>query len=592
MIGLSKGRARMEPEFAGRYRLGADLGQGPWGVIRAAVDPDGREVACRQLRADLAGGGEATANFMREQSVLVGLVHPHLVTLHDLLVEDELVTLVLDLVHGGSLRDRLAASGTLLPKEIARIAAGVAAALHAIHELGVVHGDVRPESVVMDDSGAVRVPRLTGAGLFRVAPKEPQVSMRAASKYLAPEIVAGGEPTTATDLYALGVMIYELYCGVAPFPGGYVRRADEEPGRPGEMPGALWDVVRVLLAVKPATRPAADRIAAVLDAMAPDLANSPVGPRLERPPLPTYAKQENRTGAIPSPGIGDQVFDSSYVGPPSPPRRRRKLIPLAVVGVVAVAGVITALSVGSTPAPPAAPPVAAGSASPVATSSEAATTTTSAPPSVAPDLVGKKLADAQDILGTGVQVETVNSIEQTAAAGTVIDQDPKAGASLNGHIKLTVAQAAVEVYLADLRPVNRSSWSNESQPGNIAGKSYLHTVSESVSTCPETGAIEYNVSKGYRKFVSTAGMDDNSGDAGLKVQFEVFGDGRKLTSATLELGKATPIDVDVSGVLRLRLSWQVVNPNCRDGVGGNAFDLGEAKLLGLPGEAPTPTTTS
>lgn len=585
----------MEPEFAGRYRLGAELGRGPWGTIRAAVDPDGRAVVCRQLRADLAGSPEGAAGFMREQSILVGLVDPNLVTLHDLLVEDDVVTLVLDLVPGGSLRERLTASGTLLPKEIARIAAGVAAALHAIHLVGVVHGDVRPESVLMDDSGAVRVPKLTGAGLFRIAPKAPQTSMRAASKYRAPEIVAGGEPAEATDLYALGVVIYELYCGVAPFPGGYVRREGEEPGRPGDMPGPLWEVVRVLLAVNPVTRPAADRIAAVLDAIAPDLANSPVGPRLERPPLPTSATQQDRAGGMPSsPGIGETVFDSSYVRPPSPPQRRKKWIPVVIVGVLAAAGVITALSVGSTPAPPAAAPVAAGSASPVVTSSEVATTTTSASasPAVAPDLVGKKLADAQDALGTGVQIETVDSIEQTAAAGTVIDQDPKAGASLNGHIKLTVAQSAVEVYLAELRPVNGSSWSNDTQPGNLAGKSYLHTVSKSVSYCAETGAIEYNVSKGYRRFVSMAGMDDNSGDSGLKVQFEVFGDGRKLKSATLELGKATPIDVDVSGVLRLRLSWQVVNPNCHDGVGGDAFDLGEAKLLGLPGEAPTPTTTS
>jgi serine/threonine-protein kinase len=221
-----------------------------------------------------------------------------------------------------------------------------------------------------------------------------------------------------------------------------------------------------------------------------------------------------------------------------------------------------------------------------------ATTTTSAAPTVAPDLVGKKLSEAQDLLGNGVQIETVDSIEQTAAPGTVIGQDPKAGAALAGHIKLTVAQSAVEVYLADLRPVNGSSWSNDDQPGNIAGKGYLHTVSKSVSSCSDTGAIEYNVSKGYRRFVSTAGMDDNSGDSGLKVEFEVFGDGRKLKSVTLELGKPTPIDIDLSGVLRLRLSWQVANPACNSGVGGDAFDLGEAKLLGLPGEAPTPTTTS
>jgi serine/threonine protein kinase len=103
---------------------------------------------------------------------LLGLVKPNLVTVHDLLTEGDVVTLVLDPVHGGSLRDRLDASGTLLPKEIARIAAGVAAALHALHCVGVVHGDVRPETVLMDDSGSVRVPKLTRAGLFRIVPKD------------------------------------------------------------------------------------------------------------------------------------------------------------------------------------------------------------------------------------------------------------------------------------------------------------------------------------------------------------------------------------------------------------------------------------
>lgn len=582
----------MEPEFAGRYRLGAELGRGKRGVVRAGVDPDGREVVCRQVRPDSSGGPEAASAFRREQSVLLGLSHPNLVTLQDFLVEGDTVTLVSDLVHGGSLRERLEASGTLLPKEIARIVAGVAAALHAIHEAGVVHGDVCPENVLLDDSGAVRNPKLSGAGLVRIIPKAPQMSMREASKYLAPEVADGGEPAEAADLYALGVIVYELYCGIAPFPGGYVRREGEEPGRPGDMPDPLWEVVRVLLAIDPATRPGADRIAAILDAIVPDLVNSPVGRRLERPPLPTYARQQARTGANPSPGIGDPVFDSPYVGPPRP-RRKKKAVPLAIGAVVlVVAGTIIALSAGSTSAPQAAPPAVTAAASTSETSSEVASTTTSAAPTVAPDLIGKKLSEAQDALGTGIQIETVNSIEQTAAPGTVIDQDPKAGAQLNGHVKLTVAQSAVEVYLSDLRPVNGSSWSNDTQPGNIAGKSYLHTVSKSVSSCPDTGAIEYNVSKGYRRFAATAGMDDNSGDAGLKVQLEVFGDGRKLKSATLELGKVTPVDVDVSGVLRLRLSWQVVNPACNSGVGGDAFDLGEAKLLGLPGEAPTPTATS
>jgi serine/threonine protein kinase len=582
----------MEPQFAGRYRLGVELGRDALGELRVGVDAEGREFACKRLRVDVSGRGEAVQRFRREQSVLIGLASANLVTLHDLVVDDQGAVLILDLVHGGSLRERLSSSGTVLPKEIARIGSGVASALQTVHEAGVVHGDVRPENIRMDDSGAVRVPKLAEAGVFRIAPPPEQTSMRSASKYVAPEVAAGSEPTPAADLYALGVVIYELYCGIAPFPGGYVRREDEEPGRPGDMPDPLWEVVRVLLAVDPLTRPPADRIARVLHEIVPDLVNSAVGPKLTRPPSPTTAAQrKGNAGALPPPEIGDTLFGTSFTSPPPSPRRRKKLVPV-LIGVALVAGVIIALtSAGSSSTQVASHPAPSASAALPVPSSAESVSPTSAAPTVAPNLIGKKLSDAQDELGSGIQIETVNSIERTAEPNTVIDQDPKAGAALNGHIRLTVAQPAIEAYLNEMQPLSGGSWSNTNQPGNVAGKSYLHTVSRNVDPCRDTGSVEYNISKGYRRLVASTGMDDNSGDSGLKVQVEIFGDGRKLESVNLEVGKMSPVDVDLSGVLRIKFDWQVVNPNC-SGNGSDAFDLGEATLLGLPGEVPSPTATT
>jgi serine/threonine-protein kinase len=89
--------------------------------------------------------------------------------------------------------------------------------------------------------------------------------------------------------------------------------------------------------------------------------------------------------------------------------------------------------------------------------------------------------------------------------------------------------------------------------------------------------------------VATAGIDDNAGDAATKTQLEIFGDGRKLDSTLLEYGKPTPLDVDLSGVLRLKIQWTRTAGSCQER--NSYLTLGEAKLLGLPGEVPEPSTT-
>jgi serine/threonine protein kinase len=526
----------MERQLAGRYRLGAMLGRGPLGEVVAGTGPDGHEYAVKLLDTALTRDQDAVAGFLRAQSPFLGLVHENLVSLHDLVVEAEVVALVVDRVTGGSLRDRLAASGTLLPAEIARIGAGIAAALHVVHEAGVVHGDVKPSNVLMDDSHAVRVPKLTDTGLARLAPQRSptHTSLATASKYAAPEVVRGEQPGPAADLYSLGVVLYELYCGVAPFAGGFVRDPGEGPGRPGEIPAPLWDLVRLLLAVEPTLRPRADQVAGVLTAMTPDLVGAPVGQRLDRPP-PTETASRGATSTIGDPMFGEQLYSP-------PPKKRKKWVPVvAAVAVLAAAGVTTVALTSSGGSPTGASPVT------VTAEPATATVTTSAP--------------------------------TTGSSGT-------ASASASAAAASGAGEASVEQYLDELRPVTGSS-SNGHQTGNVAGKAYLHTVAAGLYKCSEANFVEYNISKGYRKFTAAAGMDDNSEDSSLKAQLEVFGDGKKLLSTTLEINKLTPVDLDVTGVLRLKIGWQPVKSgdDCRSS--DNYLDLGEAKLLGVPGEVPT-----
>ncbi|WP_181771591.1 protein kinase domain-containing protein [Amycolatopsis pittospori] len=530
----------MEGELAGRYRLGESLGRGSVGEVFAATGPDGEDYAIKLLPFGRTRDPALVERFLRAQSQLVGLRHDNLVLLHDVVIEDDAIALIQDRVPGGSLKRWLGTAGTLLPAEIARIGAGIASALHEVHALGIVHGDVRPANVLMDDSGSVRVPRLADTACSSLTQRTSgQTSLLAASTYAAPE----AEDAPPSDMYSLGALLYELYCGVTPFAAGFVRAVDEGPGRPGQLPEPLWDLIRLLLAFDPSFRPTADRTAAVLRAMTPDLLGAPVGQRLERAPKPESAKDRQDT-LPPSFMIGDQMYGEQLYSPP--PKRKRKWVPIAVATTVVAAGAITTVALtgnSRTPVEPAAAPV------PTTTVQVTAT----APATEAPS--------------------------GTAQAGSASVSAPPSSPAL-----------PAERYLGELEPV-RGQFDSDHQTGSVAGKTYLHTVATRIYECNDPGSVEYNLSKGFRRLVASAGLDDNSPDSSLKVQLEIFGDDRKLLSTTTVLGKMVPVDVDLTGVLRLKIGWQPVKSG-ECGGSGNYLDLGEAKLLGLPEEVPPPTTTS
>jgi len=594
----------MEKALGSRYRLGDQLGTGAMGRVFAGTDEQGKAYAFKVLRDELVEDPELVARFLQERSILVGLRHPNLVGVHDLVVEGETVAIVMDLVGGGDLRARLTAEKSLLPAEVARIGAGVAAALAAVHQAGVVHRDVKPENVLMDGT----VPRLTDFGISRLATATDlgrRSLLVGTPQYLAPELGKGLEATPASDLYSLGILLYELCCGVTPFAGQStfaVIRLHESalPGRPAGVPDQLWDVLSWLMAKRPSDRPdSAQQVATILDGLVLELMKEPLVLPLTTPPPPVPLNET---------GLGTQtVFGTAPPPPPRPvataspnmptgvtmPKRRRRgrvVLTLLVVVLALLAGGWFAFRPSQTTASTA-PTAAPTTAAPVLEStSDSPSVTTTAKPSVMPDVVGKKLADAQDAL-PGIQVTTVDKIDATAADGTVIEQDPAAGAAIGGTVKLTVAHQAQLVYLDSVHPAS-GEWNSGVQNTNIAGKNYLHALGRSVNYDTETQGVEYNIAKGFRRFTATAGIDDNAGDSSLKMQLEIFADGREVFNKPVPYGAPVPVDLDISGVLRLRIQWEAVSGN-RSASGNYSYlVLGTAELLGLPGEVPTsPTTT-
>ncbi|MFI9366266.1 protein kinase [Kitasatospora sp. NPDC053057] len=205
----------------GRYRLLERLGAGGMGTVwRARDEVVDRDVALKEPRVpEHVGAAEqrtAFARMEREARAAARIDHPSVVTIHDVVTEDGRPWIVMELVRGRSLAEVLE-EGTLAPREAARIALAVLGALGAAHECGVLHRDVKPgnvmlgrhERVVLADFGIAQVEgeqKLTETGGFIGSPE-----------YLAPERVLGRRAGPASDLWSLGVTLYQAVEGVSPF---------------------------------------------------------------------------------------------------------------------------------------------------------------------------------------------------------------------------------------------------------------------------------------------------------------------------------------------------------------------------------------
>ncbi|MEU0576351.1 serine/threonine-protein kinase [Streptomyces griseoincarnatus] len=277
----------MARRIGSRYTAHQILGRGSAGTVWLGEGPEG-PVAIKLLREDLSSDQELVGRFVQERTALLGLEHPHVVSVRDLVVDGNDLALVMDLVRGTDLRTRLDRERRLAPEAAVAIAADVADGLAAAHAAGVVHRDVKPENVLLDMQGPLgpggsHRALLTDFGVAKLidTPRRTRASkIIGTPDYLAPEIVEGLPPRAAVDIYALATVLYELLAGFTPFGGGHpgavLRRHVTEtvvplPGIPDE----LWQLLVQCLAKAPASRLRASELAARLRELLPLLAGMP-----------------------------------------------------------------------------------------------------------------------------------------------------------------------------------------------------------------------------------------------------------------------------------------------------------------------------
>ena len=206
---------------ANRYRLREQLGRGGMGVVwRARDERLGREVALKVLHPWVADDPELRERFEREAAALARLEHPNVVRLYDVLENDGQTVLVMELVEGEAL-DTIIRGRTLDWDEARRYCAPVAAALAHAHARGVVHRDLTPANILVErGTGRVLVTDFGLARLARSSRSAPISGILAGTpEYWAPEQAAGGATGPATDLYALGCVLFRLLSGRMPFEG-------------------------------------------------------------------------------------------------------------------------------------------------------------------------------------------------------------------------------------------------------------------------------------------------------------------------------------------------------------------------------------
>jgi serine/threonine-protein kinase len=311
-------------KIGSRYTAHQILGRGSAGTVWLGEGPEG-PVAIKLLREDLASDQELVGRFVQERTALLGLDHPHVVAVRDLVVDGNDLALVMDLVRGTDLRTRLDRERRLAPEAAVAIVADVADGLAAAHAAGVVHRDVKPENVLLDMQGPLgpggsHPALLTDFGVAKLidSPRRTRATkIIGTPDYLAPEIIEGLPPRAAVDIYALATVLYELLAGFTPFGGGHpgavLRRHVTEtvvplPGIPEE----LWQLIVQCLAKAPASRLRASELGARLREQLPLLAgmppldvDEPDGESVEDVPEggetaePTVPASRVRRGAVP-----------------------------------------------------------------------------------------------------------------------------------------------------------------------------------------------------------------------------------------------------------------------------------------------------
>jgi serine/threonine protein kinase len=459
----------------GRYRVISRLGSGGMADVYLAQDQLlGRDVAVKVLHHHFAEDHEFVERFRREASSAAALSHPNIVGIFDRGEWDGTYYIAMEYVAGRSLKALVREQGPLDPATAIDIVIQILRAARSAHRRGVIHRDLKPHNVILDEEGRARV---TDFGIARAGASDMTLtgSIMGTAQYLSPEQAQGFAVTAASDLYSIGVILYELLTGTVPFEGETAvaiafKQVSAEPRPPSELnpslPSSLDAVVMRALAKDPAQRYAgADEMIAALqherDAL-PALSGAPTSVRDHRvyhAPAPTQATGPSTGSLLLAPaGAGQYELENGAAGDDQRGSKRAWWWTLAIVLVAAAAVLAVVLTQSS--------------------KSVSVPSVTGQSEQAAGAALRKVGLNPEPSLASSTKVESGLVISQSPAAGAiakkgssvkiVVSSGP-ASKSLMNVAGLSAAKAEARLRAAGLKTMTKTESSKTVEAGKVIG---------------------------------------------------------------------------------------------------------------------------
>jgi eukaryotic-like serine/threonine-protein kinase len=393
-----------------RYRIVRPLGSGGMAEVYLAHDDVlDREVALKILSNSYSGDEEFVERFRREAQSAAALTHPNIVSIYDRGETDDdpgTYYIAMEYLPGGSLKDRINSRGALPARTAAEVALQIAEALKAAHERDVVHRDIKPHNILVTESGDLKV---TDFGIARAATSSTMTrtgSIMGTAHYISPEQALGEPAGPQSDLYSLGVVLYEMLTGELPFDaetpiGIAMKHVNESPKPPSELDSSIpegLDAITLRLISKNPEERYPDESELIRD-----LEN------VVRGYSPSWETTRVLAGAIPASRAGEHrgvaertPVSRQDIGGAASARRQRRALPLVVLGLLVLLALATLGAYGMLPQ--------------------------SAPTVQVPELEGLSLEEARDRAGEDFSISVSDRRDSREPEDTILEQSPAAGA--------------------------------------------------------------------------------------------------------------------------------------------------------------------